>query len=567
MAAHAAEVWSSAPKPSAALALTDAPFGGGIRPPGAIPPIQWGNDQMAPPAPYTLRPGYTDHTFQYLSAPYGFEGWTLERIRGAVAAHSIGFFWESSLLMLVLLRFAPTLAALQQAIAPIASLPRHIHGGDRGLARMIANDLREDLLPANGLLPSSYIPPTLIPTLAITLRMMGAATLQHVDGDPDPVTGIRPRFTRIWPEWAVNAYRSPRKLLAQTTEGPVEICNDGKFTRVQDEDEGYLSGAVLALGDQTFAGKIVQGSQLSFLDFFGKPKLAAMLPEKVATTGDAGDAYYAAVTEMYGPDGFGILPFGSKVETVSLNGTGSDKFTPALSAAVAYIYMVLTGSTGTMGPGGPTGEGPYQAKEGGFWNVRHDLMERPVRAILSGINGGHIAPYCIGNYGTAIDAAKRAGTWTWPRMTIPMVAPDRDARIASVISRQKALSDQVVAERAAGALVDDDRVRKLAELYEAEPFALADAAPRAGEIFEYHIKEKQVAPDEVRARLGLPPMPNAIGGLDRLAEERARGLDKTGQTKITEEPDGTASDPPDQTPSGAGPTTQRSARGEQEAET
>lgn len=555
-AAQAAEVWQSARQPGdvgskpgmrAALAnrpglASVSPFGGGPYPPGRPPPINWSNDQMAPAVPYTIQPGYTDHTYQNMSAPYGFEGWDLCRIQNAVAAHSIGLFWESSLLLHVLLRFAPTLAALQQAIAPLASLPRHIHGGDKGIARLIARELEEDMLPARGHHPSVYLPSTLIPTLAITLRMMGAGTLQHVDGDPDAYTGVRPRFTRPWPEWGVNAYRSPRKLIALTTEGPVEIKNDGHFTRVQDEEEGYLSGAIVALGDQTFAGRIVQAGQLSFLDFMGKPKLWATLPEKVPTQGAAGDSFFAAIQELFGPDGFAALPYGSTVDTASLNGTGADKFTPAMAAAVAYIYMVLTGSTGTMGPGGPTGDGPYQAKEGGFWNVRHDLMERPIRAILMGINGGHVNPYCLGNYGERVAAAKRAGTWEWPRMTIPMVAPDRDARIAGLAAREAARENRIERRRALGILVDQPEADKIADAFEVPRVPLIEPAKQRGQIFEYHIKEKQVAPDEVREPLGLPPMPRGVGSVERLAEERERGLDKTGQTKVTEDPAGAPED-------------------------
>ena len=537
------------------------PFGGAPYGPGSPPPINWNNDQMAPAAPYTVRPGYTDHTYQAMAAPYGFEGWDLERIRGAVAAHSIGYFWESSLLVNVLMRFAPTLAALQQAIAPMASLPRHIHGGDRGISRIITEELQEALLPAQGHHPSIYLPSTLIPTLAITLRMMGAGTLQHVDGDMDPVLGTRPRFTRTWPEWGINCYRSPRKIIALTSEGPIEVCNDGKFTRVQDEEEGYLSGAVLALGDQTFAGKIVQAGQLSFLDFMGKPKLWATLPEKVPTQGTAGDAFFAAIQELFGPDGFAALPYGSMVGTASLNGTGADKFTPALAAAVAYIYMVLTGSTGTMGPGGPTGEGPYQAKEGGFWNVRHDLMERPINAMLAAINGGHIMPYCLGNYAEEVRGAQRARTWEWPRMTIPMVAPDRDARIASLAAREKARTDIIAARRENNIAVDQAEADKIAEALEVPVVPLLPQPKNAAPIYAWEIQEKVVAVDEARERKGLGALPDGQGSLKRLAEDRAKGLDKTGQTKVTEDPGAEPNEDAAPPAEDNGPKTQPSAKG------
>lgn len=506
-------------------------------PPGRPPTIEWWNDQTPPqPSRFSFSPGYSDHTFQSFSAPYGFEGFTLDRVRSAVAAHRLGYFWESCSMMVALMGFAPVLAALQQAIAPILALPRHVHGGDRGLAKMVAGEVEEMLVPRHGLLPSPYLPPALWGTLAIYLRLLGFAVLQHVDGDPDPVTGVRMRYTRIWEPWAVNYYRTPRKWIALTTEGPVEIKNDGKFTLVIDEQEGHFTGAIVALGEEVLGGKLTWEAWLSYIDFFGKPKLFATLPEKVPTTGDAGDAFQASVETIYGPDGRGVLPYGAKLDAVALPGTGgSDAFLPAIGNAVVHIAMTLLGTDGTVKSGGMDGSGAYRPAAGGPWNVRHDLIARPTMCIVRAVNGGIVAPFCDQNYGDDIEGAKRAGTWVYPALTIPIVAPDRDERIASEIKRQKALSDQVMADREAGAVVDQARVDKLAEKFEAVAFILADTTPKGGDVHEYDLELKIVAPDEQRARLGLPPLPDGIGSVERLAEERAKGLDKVGQTKITED--------------------------------
>ncbi len=189
--------------------------------------------------------GYSDHTYANSAAPLAFEGFGLDRIRSAVALHRLGNFYESSAMMVALLGFAPVLAALQQAIAQILSSPRHIKGGDRGLAAIVADEVQDMIAPQGGLLPSPYLTPQTWGTMAIYLRMLGFCVLQHVDGDPDPVTGIRERYTRIWEPWAVQRTRSPSKWIAHTNEGPVEICNDGKFTLVIDENEGHLSGAMV----------------------------------------------------------------------------------------------------------------------------------------------------------------------------------------------------------------------------------------------------------------------------------------------------------------------------------
>jgi len=380
-------------------------------------------------------------------------------------------------MMIAILGFAPVLAALQQAIAPILALPRHVHGGDKGLSRLVTGEVESMLTPRTGLLPSPYFPPTLMGTTAINLRMMGFQVLQHVDGEPDPETGVRRRFTRTWPAWATNIYRSPRKVLALTSEGPVEVRNDGKFTLVADEEEPHLTAAICALGEETVGGKLTQAARNQWLDFFGSPKLVGTMPDYNSTRGENGNAFLAAVETIYGPDGRGVLPYGSKLEAVAIPGEGAGQFKDALLDAIIHVYMVLTGSAGTIGSGGPTGAGPYQPQKGGPWNVRHDLIARPTIAIVRAVNQGIIAPYCDINYGDAIDRAKRSGVWKYPVMEIPIPAPDRDERIKSEVDRQKALSDQVVAEREAGAVVDQERVDKLAARFEALPFVLAPPVP------------------------------------------------------------------------------------------
>lgn len=510
-------------------------------------------DQPAPPPRSAFTPGYSDHTYQQFSAPLAFEGFGLERIRAAVASHRLGNFYESSALMVAILGFAPVLAALQQAIAPILALSRHVHGGDRGLARLVRAEVEEMLgCTQHGLMPSPCLPPALWGTLAIYLRMMGFAVLQHVDGDMDPVTGVRLRYTRIWEPWAVNWYRSPRKVIALTTEGPVEICNDGKFTLVADEQEPYLSAAVCALGEEAARGKLTQDARSQWLEFFGSPKLYATMPEHVATHGQAGDAFWSAVQTIYGPDGRGVLPYGSKLEAVAISGEGAGQFQDALLDAIIHIYMVLTGSAGTIGSGGPTGAGPYQPQKGGPWNVRHDLIARPTIAIVRALNQGVVAPYCDQNYGDAIDAAKRAGSWKYPVLEIPIPAPDRDERIASEIQRYKALADQVRSERDAGAVVTQDRVEKLAASFEVQAFTLAGP----GVITKDDMTAKLFSPDEYRAARGYEPLPNGAGSLDRLATERLAGADETGalakveaaDTKATGEPAAPPAEPREDAP-------------------
>ncbi len=550
--AAAAELWQDAPKPSAALASRaaqqPAPWTDEIgSPPGHTPQIDWYQDQPAPPpGMYGFKPGYSDHTYTQFAAPLGFEGFGLETIRAAVAQHRLGIFWMSSLLTVSVLGFAPVQAALSQAIAPILDLPRQIKiggtfgprlsGGDRGLARLLRDEVAEQLVPGDGLMPSPFFPPELWGTMAIYLRMMGFAVLQHVDGEPDPDTGVRMRFTRIWEPWAINWYRSPRKVIAQTTEGPVDIANDGKFTIVGDTNEPYLyDAAILCLGEEAFGGKLTQEQRLNWLEFFGQPKLYSTLPEKIATESATGNYFYAALEQIYGPNGRGVLPFGAKLDAVALSGEGSKAFQEAIIDHIVHIFMVLTGSAGTIGNGMNTGAGnTYQPAKDGSWAVRHDLIARPTRAIVQAINGGHIKPFCDINYGAAI---LKARTFSYPRLDIPIVDSESEERINGIIAHQKARAEIVKGLRGTGFDVSQEVADAIADDLEVRRVPLAPEVEGGGEIFQYHITEKQVAVDEVRARLGLPPLPGGVGSVEQLALEREEGRDKTGTVKQTDDVD------------------------------
>jgi len=512
------------------------PFGPGPRAPANIPVPNWDLDQPAPPRePFVYRPNYSNHTFQSFAAPIAFEGFGVERIRSAIAQHRQGLFIETSLLCVAVLSFAPVLAALQQAIAPALGLDRHIRGGSRGLSRLVAAEVEEQLVPRSGLLPSPYFPPTLWGTMAIYYRLMGFCVLQHVDGEPDPLTGVRPRYTRVWPPWAVKYYRYRQTFVANTTEGDVDILNDGKFTLVADETEPHFSGAILALGLETLDGTLVKQARASWINRYGNPKWVGTMPEKVGTRTKEGDDFFAALATILGPDGFGVLPHGATFQTVGLSGEASGSFKEALDNVILMVAMTLLGSDGTIRAGGDGGAGPYRAP--GFWGVRRDLISRMLAAMTRAVNGGHIAPYLDINYAAGIELAKARGTWVEPVLDIPLPDPDTDARIQAYAARVKVFFEIVDSWRENGFAFAQEDVNKLATRLEIDPPQIIDGQILGGKIEQWMVEQKIIAPDQLLARLGYPALPDDAGSVARLAEERNQGRDKTGTVKVSETED------------------------------
>ena len=470
---------------------------------GRHPSIDWFQEQPnPPPGQFSFTPNYSDHLYQQFSTPLDFEGFVLERIRNAVAQHRLGIFYESWALSVAIMGFAPVFAALGQAIAPILSQHRFIRGGSKGLARMVASEVEAQLVPRGGLLPSRYLEPQAWGTMAIYLRNMGFCVLQHVDGDPDPVTGVRPRFTRVWEPFAVRCNNSPLKWLAMTSEGEIEIKNDGKFTFVADSMRPHLTdAAILSLGDETLAGRMTQEARNAWIDRNGQIKWVATLPEKVATHGEAGDAFYAAVQGIAGPEGLGVFPFGSTFEAVALTRDTSGAFGDALRNAMAHIAMVYVGSPGPLAAGA---EGVYQPKDGGKWDVRNDLIDRPTNAIVRGINQGHIAPYCDINYSEAIQRAKKAGAWEYPCLSIPLPDRERDARVASIVEREKARCEITTLRKTSGYEFSPDDANNLADDLELRRLTVAATRTVGAQSFGYDQENGVITIGQRLDELGKP---------------------------------------------------------------
>jgi hypothetical protein len=498
------------------------PFGPEPQLPARIPQPTWNLDQPPPPpARHLFDAAYNAHTFRSYSAPLGFDAWDVDRIRMAISLHRQGLFLESSTLMMVCLGFAPVLAALEQAIAPALSLPRHVRGGTRGLSRLVASEIEEQLVPRGALLDSPYFPSTNWATMAILDRMMGFSVLQHVDGEPDPDTGVRPRYTRPWPVWAVQYYRYRRTYVAITTEGPIDIRNDGHFTLVADHDEPHFLGAIAAIGEEVLSGRLTQQSRNAWINKYGQPKWVGLMPEKVATLSPEGIAMGAAILQITGPEGVGVLPHGAEFKTVGLDSKASSSFREALDNVIIHIAMALLGSDGTIRAGGEGAAGPYRSPM--FQQVALHLVRRMLSSILRGANEGHIAPYLDYNYAEGRERDRARGIWIDPVLDIPLPDPEADARMDSYARRAKLRVEILASERAAGFPPTQERVDALTAKLELDPVALGDLP-----IEQWLIEQKIAAPDELRAQRGMAALPDGAGSVKQLAKERLVGKDETG---------------------------------------
>jgi len=483
-----------------------APFGAGPQPPATVPPLNaYGDQPPPPPEPPRFDPAYHGHTFRSFAAPLAFGGFDLARARAAIETHDIGLFIESSTLAVTSMRFGPVFAALGQAIAPALALPRIVTGGTRGLARTLAGDVEAQLAPRRGLLPSPYFPPTLWGSAAIDLRLMGFAVLQHVYGDPDPLTGVRPIYTRRWPTWAVQYRRWRRTYVAITNDGPVDIISgDGKFTLLGDTEEPHFDGAIRALAEEVLDGRLTQQARANYVDRYGSPKLIGTMPEKVPVRGPEGDAMFDAMATIRGPDGFGVIPHGAEVDWYSLSAQQSTVFKDSLENVWQYVAAILLGSDGTMSPS----TGVYSAPI--FAGVRRDLIDRMLKAMVRGVNLGHVAPWLAFNFLASIEEQRARGIWVDPVLDIPLPDPDADARMKSYAERVEKLHTIVKQERDAGFQVTQERVNQLAEKLDVEAPVLAPAGDAPTKPLELAPTDmaKVVTVNEARvAAAGLQPLP------------------------------------------------------------
>lgn len=452
----------------------DAPFGPtpmqGPRP--NVPPASYGASQpIAPPPGGTpFREGYHDKTLVPNSAPINFGGITLDFARSILDQHDAGTsFYFSYQLAVAMTRFPAVYSALGVRCAPAIALPRQIDGGSRGLPRIVREEVETMITPQDGRLSSPYFPSTLWGTIGWDLAMLGFAVLQHVYGAPD-ARGIRKMYTRRWPPWSVYYEPWRQTYVALIANGaPVDIINDGKFTLIGKTDIPHLSAAIRPLMMPVFDASQVVQARAGWIDKYSDPKWIGMMPDGQGPRTPEGRAFYDAMREVTAPGGVGVFPHGSNVTIEGLSAEASACFKEALDADNTFVNVVLTGVDSNAS------SGVYKSIPMSY-GILHSTVGDDLAAEKRGINSG-IDHYCEFNYGDALPPKDR------PALDIPLPDPEADARYDAKAKRQQAYSKQLVDDRAAGIVVDENRNAQLASALGAEAGVLVPppAAPPEGE--------------------------------------------------------------------------------------
>lgn len=514
-------------RPSAAA----SPFGPDVDPSRAnLPPPALSADQpQAPETPTRFRPGYHDRTLRAYNPIRNLGGWDVKRKDRAVELHDEGIFLESATLARAVTRYAPVATALMLRRAPVLFLDRKIRRAARGFARIVGEEIETQLADrGHGELPSPTFPPVLWGAMQDNLAMMGFCWLQNVLGPPGP-DGVRMIWTRRWPAEAIQYYRYRRTFVALTLDGPVDMVDgDGKWILVAKSDEPLYDGAIRAVGSEYLSGGFARASLDNYVDEYGEPKWHGIAPEGIGPNTDNGIQFSEALQTMREPGAWAEFPYGSKLEVTQLDAKTSQVFNDADRLSLRNILIAILGSEGGI----EKNTGVYTPAS--ILGVRYDIAADDLAAITRAMNFGRIRVYRDINYAATVEKEEAAGRWVDPVIEIELPDEELDARTEAIGKRMLSRAAVLKANAESNIATDQDAADAVSRALELEPVPIVGKR-QGGQIYDYHITQKQVAPDEVRKDLGLPEMPGGVGSLARLAEEREKGLDKTGQTKITEQ--------------------------------
>lgn len=321
----------------------------------------------------------------------------------------------------------------------------------------------------------------------------------------DPVTGrwgVRlkpwhPMFTR-W-DWQRGCFA------VQTELGEEWVAPDSQkwclFTDLE-ESRPWMTGAVMAVGILTLIAWWLDRDGARWSERHGLPPLGAKVP--MAQSEDPRTDRFLSDLEDLGSEPIIRLPTGEQgaasfdIEWKELkNATAWQGFLEPGRDIRSRVATVLVGQPLTS-QAGVGGSGSYALGKV-HAGVRQDVVES--YALLLGTARTHaIVPWVrVNETGSQREAETIAPCSIWD------AAPPADAKADAESS--EAMARAVKAWQEAGVAVD-----ALAEAKAHGVLVSTDAQPKtSAPIFAYHIQSGVVTIDEVRATLGLPPLPDGAG--------------------------------------------------------
>jgi len=286
---------------------------------------------------------------------------------------------------------------------------------------------------------------------------------------------------------------------------------DGHWTMIGEGDQPHMNGSITALDVSYVGGAILTRSGYNLSKTLGRQSPTMELPPGVMPNEPEGkDAGKVLANIGVSPTG-GVFQHGSKLSAFALTAQNADLFPAFKAGTLEDVELAILGRSGTMSKE----DAQYVAAKGPVVRVPEKLIRRDVGVVEKGASllFTSIARQNVGD----IDEIHLVGK---------LPDTEQDERKMAKGARMKLVAEILKAEGDAGCVVSQERAAAVARALDTSPPIVTGSVD--AKMYEWHVGQKVVAPDQVLASLGLPALPNGAGSPARLAEERLAGKDKAG---------------------------------------
>lgn len=453
-------------------------------PPGGIIVDSRGNPYTAPRDPLK---GITPATmasavYRDLPALYLAPEWTVDEVRAALAAHVVGMFQLSAILADAIIGDDRVQASLGSRVGALLGLPVMHSGPDADvLAAWVAAYPR--------LAPSSQLYE--LRSWALLLGFGVAEVLWDTSATP-----WQP-YLKTWHPQNIRFDWASRTLRAVSQDGEIEIIpGDGRWFvhAPYGIERGWMHGLVRALALPWLLRSFAQRDWARFSEVHGSPIRLATIP---AMASEEDKALYISSLSTMGKEAVVALPQG-----VDGEGFGLDLLEASSQSWQGFLALIgkcdmaitLTLQWQNLAGGSEVKEGSLAAARV-HSDVKQSALEFDASALARDIHEQLARPFAAWNFGDA----EKAPTTLYDTET----QEDRTAKVATLESFARAVGGLATA----GVPID---VGALGALYDIEIPTTVGSTARPP-IFGYHLDAAVVRRDEMRARLGLPPIGGDIG--------------------------------------------------------